>query len=141
MAPQTDTIEIDRPPEEVFAVAADPTRFAEWQPDVIRVDMLDAERFATVRRFVGAQHTTLQRITANEPPRFFAAEGVDGMIRPHATFTIDPLDGGTRSRVTFTLDFEGVGAGAAILPLVRRTAGKRAPVSYQHLKALLESSP
>ncbi|GAA2165383.1 MULTISPECIES: SRPBCC family protein [Glycomyces] len=140
MAPQSSTIEIDRPPGEVFAVAADPTRFREWQPDVIRVDMLDAERFATVRRFVGAQHTTLQRITANEPPRFFAAEGVDGMIRPHAMFTIEPLDGGARSRVTFTLDFEGVGAGAAILPLVRRTAAKRAAVSYQHLKALLEGT-
>jgi uncharacterized membrane protein len=140
MAPQRDTIEIDRPPSEVFAFASDPTRFPEWQRDVVRVDMLDDERFATIRRFVGAQRATLQRITANDPPRYFAAEGVDGPIRPHATMSVEPLDDGGRSRVTFTLDFEGVGVGAAILPLVRRAARKGAPVSYQHLKALLEGT-
>jgi uncharacterized membrane protein len=141
MAPQSNTIEIDRPPREVFAFAADPTRFPEWQRDVVRVDMLDAERFVTVRRFVGAQRTTLQRITANEPPRYFAVEGVDGPIRPHATITVEPLDGGKRSKVTFTLDFEGFGLGTAILPMVRLAAEKGAPASHQNLKALLENTP
>jgi uncharacterized membrane protein len=141
MAPQSNTIEIDRPPREVFEFAADPTHFPEWQRDVVRVDMLDAERFVTVRRFVGAQRTTLQRITANEPPRYFAVEGVDGPIRPHATITVEPLDGGTRSKVTFTLDFEGFGLGVAILPMIRLAAEKGAPVSHQNLKALLESAP
>lgn len=140
MAPQSNTIEIDRPPQEVFAFATDPTHFPDWQRDVVRVDMLDADQFATVRRFVGAQRTTLQRITANDPPRYFAVEGVDGPIRPHATITVEPLDDGKRSRVTFTLDFEGVGLGAAILPMVRRAATKGAPVSYRNLKALLESA-
>jgi uncharacterized membrane protein len=138
MAPQTDTIEIDRPPQEVFAFAADPTHFPEWQRDVVRVDMLDEEEFATVRRVVGAERATLQRITANEPPRYWAAEGVDGPIRPHATITVEPLDDGTRSRVTFTLDLEGVGMGAAIIPMVRRAAEKGAPLSHRRLKELLE---
>jgi len=36
MAPIESSIEIARPPEEVFAYFADPTRFAEWQRDVVR---------------------------------------------------------------------------------------------------------
>ncbi|WP_168801565.1 SRPBCC family protein [Glycomyces buryatensis] len=137
----SNTIEIDRPPQEVFAFAADPTHFPEWQRDVVRVDMLDEEEFATVRRVIGAERSMLQRITANEPPRYWAAEGVDGAIRPHATITVEPLDDGTRSKVTFTLDFESVGIGAAILPMVRRAAEKGAPTSHRNLKTLLESAP
>jgi len=36
MAPIESSIEIARPPEEVFAYLVDPTRFAEWQRDVVR---------------------------------------------------------------------------------------------------------
>jgi uncharacterized protein YndB with AHSA1/START domain len=35
MAPLVSTIEIAYTPEEVFAVATDPQRFAEWQHDVV----------------------------------------------------------------------------------------------------------
>ena len=37
MAPIVSSIDIARPPEEVFAFATDPSRFAEWQRDVVRV--------------------------------------------------------------------------------------------------------
>lgn len=140
MAPMVSTVDIDRPPDEVFAFATDPTRFPEWQRDVVRVQILDEEEFVTVRRFVGAERTTLQRITANDPPLHWAAEGVDGPIRPHAAITVEPRDDGAHSRVTFTLDFEAHGMGVAILPMVRRQAEKGAPASYRHLKELLENS-
>lgn len=38
MSALTSTIEIARPHEEVFAYVTDPTRFPEWQSDVVRVD-------------------------------------------------------------------------------------------------------
>jgi uncharacterized protein YndB with AHSA1/START domain len=134
------TIEIARPPGEVYDLATDPLRFAQWQRDVVEVRMLDGERFATRRRFAGAERTTVQRITRAEPPITWAAEGIEGPLRPHATITVEPLDGGTRSRVTFTLDFEGHGAGVALVPLVRRQARKGAVASYRRLKQLLEES-
>ena len=37
MAPIVSSIDIARPPEEVFAFATDPSRFAEWQRDVVHV--------------------------------------------------------------------------------------------------------
>ncbi len=139
MGPLVSTIEVARPPAEVFAFATDPTRFPEWQHDVVSVRMLGESRFTTTRRITGAERTMTQEITRNEPPRDWAARAIDGPVRAHATITIDPVDDGTRSRVTFTLDFEGHGLGVPLLPLVRRQAQKGAPNSYQNLKKLLES--
>jgi uncharacterized protein YndB with AHSA1/START domain len=138
MAPSVYKIEIDRPPQEVFGFATDPQRFSEWQRDVVSVRMLDGSRFSTIRRFGGAERTVTQQIIRNDPPRGWAAAGIDGPIRPHATIGVEPIDGGTRSRVTFTLDFEGHGLGVPLLPLVRRQVQQGAPTSYHNLKRLLE---
>ena len=35
MAPITRTIDVARPPEEAFAYVTDPTRFVEWQRNVV----------------------------------------------------------------------------------------------------------
>jgi uncharacterized protein YndB with AHSA1/START domain len=139
MAPLVSTVEIAGPPQEVFAFATDPLHFAEWQRDVVSVRMLGESRFATTRRIGGTDRTMTQQITRSEPPRSWAAQGIDGPVRPYATITIEPIEDGTRSRVTFTLDFEGHGLGVALLPLVRMQAQKGAPTSYQNLKQLLES--
>jgi len=140
MAALSSTIEIARPPREVFDYATDPARFHEWQRDVVSVQMLDGGRFTTTRKISGADRTMTQQITRDEPPHAWAARGIDGPIRPHATITVEPIDDGARSRVTFTLDFEGHGLGAALVPLVRRQAAKGAPASYRNLKELLEAS-
>jgi uncharacterized protein YndB with AHSA1/START domain len=139
MEPLVSTIEIARRPEEVFAFATDPLHFADWQDDVVSVHMLGDSRFTTTRRISGAERSMTQQITRNDPPRGFAAQGIDGPIRPHATITIEPVNNGTRSRVTFTLDFEGHGLGVPLVPLVRRQAQKGASNSYRNLKRLLES--
>jgi uncharacterized protein YndB with AHSA1/START domain len=141
MAPLVHRIEIARPPQEVYAVATDPQRFAEWQPDVVRVQMPDPSRIATTRRMTGGERTIVQEITRNDPPSRWAARGVDGPIRPHATITVEPIGGGAGSRVTFTLDFEGHGIGIPLVPVVRRQAEKAAPTSYANLKHLLEDGP
>jgi uncharacterized protein YndB with AHSA1/START domain len=145
MPPIVSTIEIARPPDQVYSYVTDPARFAEWQNDVVRVRIAgDAppsvgSRFTTTRRIGGAERTMTQEITQISPPRSWAAQGVDGPIRPAASITVEPLDGGARSRVTFALDFEGHGIGVPLVPLVRRQAEKAAPASYRNLKERLES--
>lgn len=138
MAPLVSTIEIARPPEDVFAYATDPLHFAEWQHDVVSVRLIGDSAFATTRQISGAERTMTQEITRNDPPRSWAARGVDGPIRPQATITVERIDDGTRSRVTFTLDFECHGLGLPLVPLVRRQAQNTAPSSYRNLKDLLE---
>ena len=145
MAALVSTIDIAVPPPDVFAYATDPTTFPEWQFDVVRVRMESGDaatvgsRFATVRRIGGVERSMTQEITEVTAPRTWAARGVDGPVRPHATVTIEELPDGTGSRATFTLDFEGRGLGDLLLPMVRRMAAKGAPVSYRRLKELLES--
>jgi uncharacterized protein YndB with AHSA1/START domain len=145
MAPIVSNIEIARPPDEVFSYATDPSRFAEWQDDVVSVRIEGGRppsvgsRFTTTRRIGGAERTMTQEITEISPPRSWAAHGVDGPIRPNANITVEPLNDGARSRVTFALDFEGHGIGKPLVPVVRRQALKGAPTSYRNLKERLES--
>lgn len=140
MAPIEHSIDIDRPANEVFAYTTDPGRFPEWQVDVVNVSVEGSDvgsHFKTVRKIGGIERSMTQEITENAPPLTWAARGIDGPIRPYATVGVEAL-GDARCRVTFGLDFDGRGAAAALAPMVRRMAAKRAPVSYQRLKELLE---
>jgi uncharacterized protein YndB with AHSA1/START domain len=144
MPPMVSSIEIARPPDEVFSYVTDPSRFAEWQHDVVSVRIQGGRppgvgsRFTTTRRIGGTERTMTQEITEISPPRSWAVHGVDGPIRPHANVTVEPLNDGARSRVTFALDFEGHGIGKPLVPVVRRQALKGAPTSYRNLKERLE---
>jgi uncharacterized protein YndB with AHSA1/START domain len=145
MPPIVSDIEIARPPDEVYAYVTDPSRFPEWQHDVVRVRVQEGRppgvgsRFTTTRRIGRVEQTTTQEVTAADPPRSWAARGVDGPFRPSAAVTVEPLDGGAGSRVTFALDFEGQGIGRLLpLEVIRRMAAKGAPRSYRNLKERLE---
>jgi len=145
MPPIVSNIEIARPPDEVFSYVTDPSRFTEWQDDVVSVRLAGGHRpsvgsrFTTTRRIGRVERTMTQQITEISPPRSWAVHGVDGPIRPNVNLTVEPLNDGARSRVTIALDFEGHGIGKALLPLIRRQAQKGAPMSYRNLKERLES--
>ena len=75
MPPIVSSIDIARPPDEVFAYATDPSRFPEWQRDVVRVRMEHdgppgvGSRFITTRRVGGTERTMTQEITECNAPR------------------------------------------------------------------------
>ena len=145
MPPIVSSFEIARPPEEVYSYVTDPSRFPQWQHDVLRV-RIDGDRpdgvgtrFTTTRRIGRVEQTTTQEITQISPPRTWTARGVEGPFRPSAGITVEPLDGGARSKVTIALDFEGHGIGKLLpLEVIRRMAAKGAPRSYRNLKERLE---
>jgi uncharacterized protein YndB with AHSA1/START domain len=143
MAPIVLTIDIARPPGEVFAYATDPAHFAEWQRDVVGVQVAGrapgvGSRFTTTRRIGRGDRTMTQEITQAAPPRAWAVRGVDGPIRPNVTLTVEPGGDGTRSRATFTFDYEGHGVGHLLVPLVRRMTARGAPASLNNLRERLE---
>ena len=148
MAPITTSIEIDRPPAQVFGYVTDPTRFAEWQKGVVDGHMDDngtprvGEKCLTTRRIGFAERSVTAELTHIDPPSTWGVHGVDGPIRAVVKVSVDPLDSGHRSRVTIAVDFEGHGIGKVLVPLaVRAQARKEMPRNLATLKQRMEGQP
>ena len=148
MGPLGESIEVDRPPETVFAYVTDPARFGEWQENVTG-GHLDTDGPAaagdtcrTVRQIGFAQRPVTSVITAIDPPKRWSVRGTDGPIRAHVDVSVRPLDGGRRSALTVEIAFEGHGVGKLLVPLfVTRGGAKEMPRNLGRLKANIESAP
>jgi uncharacterized membrane protein len=139
------SIEISRPPDEVFAALNDVSRFHEWQPDLLSASVEGdgplrvGSKVTSTRKLGRRELETKTEVTDFDPPRSYGFRGIDGPVRPIAKGTVEPVSDGTSSRVTFGLDFEGHGAGKLILPLLRRRARQQLAENHQRLKERLES--
>ena len=144
MHPITCTVDIDRPPNEVFPFVTDPSYFGEWQNGVVSGHVAGEPAVGTTctmtRNIGGAERKTSSLITEYVPPQRWAIHGIDGPIRADVVVLVEPLDAGTRSRVTIELDFSGHGLGKLMAPLVVSRARKEVPLSCQNLKGLLEQA-
>ncbi len=146
MAPIVHVVEIDRDPEEVFAYVTDPSRFTEWQAEVVSARAEDSgplqegSRLAMTRRMGGREQTMTAEYTEYDSPRSYAFRVLDGPVRALGKGRIEPLGDGDRTRFTMEIDFEGHGIGKLLVPLVvRRQAAKELAESHEDLKRMLES--
>jgi uncharacterized membrane protein len=147
VAPITESIEINRRPEEVFAYLDDVKRHGEWQDQIVDVQpqgdqpMGVGKRVRETRRVPGGDRSMTYEITEHDPPRQSSFRVLDGPVRAVGTVTIVPLDDGSRSRVTITIDFQGHGLGGKVLlPLAKGQARKQIPKDQAKMKELLESN-
>ena len=147
MAPISESIEIDRKPEEVFAYLDDVERHGEWQEQIVDVEpqgdqpMGVGKRVRETRRVPGGDRSMTYEITEYDPPRQSSFRVLDGPVRGFGTIVVEPVDDGSRSRVTFTIEFEGHGLGGKVLvPLAKSQARKQIPKDQARMKDLLESS-
>jgi uncharacterized protein YndB with AHSA1/START domain len=141
-----ESIEVARPPEDVFAYATDFARFPEWQTGVVSARPYEdappalGSKAAISRRAGPRTLKRTEQITAFEPPRRWTVHGTGGPLTAVAKGSIEPLADGIRSRVTIALEFEAHGSGSVLIPLVRRQARKQLPKNMQQLKQRLEQS-
>jgi uncharacterized protein YndB with AHSA1/START domain len=147
MAAVTESIEIARPPSDVFAYATDFANFPEWQAGV-----LSAQPHGTARPTLGSTAIvtrkggprTLERteeITEFDPPHRWTVRGTGGAVTAIARGAIEPDPDGNRSRVTIALTFEGRGIAKLLVPLViRRQAHRQLPTNMRQLKQRLEDA-
>jgi uncharacterized membrane protein len=144
--PIVESIEIARPPEDVFAYIDQIARHGEWQEQIVSNEVLTegptrvGTRVRQTRRVPGRAMTFTYEITEHDPPRQSSFRGVDGPVRPVGTVTVDAVGEG-RSRVTLRFDLEGHGIGKLLAPLARRNARQEIPKSHRKLKERLESTP
>lgn len=140
------SIDIARPPDEVFAYVTDPARLSEWQESVVSSRTEGAgrpgvgTRAIVTRRIRSFERTMTSELAELSPPGSWAVHGVDGPVRGNVKGTIVPLDDGARSRVTIELELVGYGVGKVLVPLVVRSqARKEMPTNLRNLKERLES--
>jgi len=139
------SVEISRPPDEVFAYLDQLDRHGEWQGAIQAVTVETdgptrvGSRATETRKVPGGARQITYEISEHDPPWKVSFRGVNGPVRPVGTVRIQPLDGKTRSRVTLELELEGHGIGKLIAPLARRDARKRVPQDQARLKERLEA--
>lgn len=128
------SIEIERPPAEVYALIADLERGPEWQPSLVRVDV---ERGVEVRRLGGHEREASFEVTRDEPPRLFEIVSHAAPIRVWATFELRPVESGTRVNLSLVLELGGALRFAG--RMIRGRAEREARENLQRLKELLET--
>ena len=146
MSQISESIEIDRRPEDVFAYLDDVTRHGEWQDQIVAVERQDdgplrvGSKVKETRRVPGGDRSMTYEVTEHEPPRRSSFRVLDGPIRAIGAITIEPVGDGSRSRLTFSVDFNPNGLGGRVLlPVARAQARKQVPKDQAKLKQLLES--
>jgi uncharacterized membrane protein len=146
MAPITESIEINRRPEDVFAYLDDVKRHGEWQDQIVDVKRQDdgplrvGSRVTETRRVPGGDRTMTYEVTEHDPPRQSSFRVLDGPIRAVGTVSVEPVGDGSRSRVKITIDFTGHGLGGKVLlPMAKAQARKQVPKNQARMKELLES--
>ena len=136
----------NRPADDVFAYATDPTRFHEWQKGVVSGHMDEPGHPAvgaqclTTRRIGGAERAGTSELAHIDPPtdlgRPWHRRADPGRRRRHRRARSTPTGPGS----TIAVDFTGHGIGKVLVPLVvRREAAKEMPANLARLKARLES--
>jgi carbon monoxide dehydrogenase subunit G len=137
------TIEIARPPEDVFAYLTDVSNLPAWQSGVHEAEVVGGgepragARISESRHFLGREiHTTLE-IFEYEPPRLFSLRALDGPVPFTVRHALEVAAGGTRLAV-------GAEGEAALLPgfaegMVTRRVEKQFRKDFERLKRLLES--
>jgi uncharacterized protein YndB with AHSA1/START domain len=141
----TNSVEIGRRPEEVFAYIDQLDRHAEWQGNLIstRVETEGPTRVGSRavdrRRVPGGPRDIPYEVTELDPPRKVSFRGTAGPVRPVGTVTVEPVGDGSRSRVSIELDLVGHGLGKLVAPFARRQAAREVPQDQEQLKERLEA--
>jgi carbon monoxide dehydrogenase subunit G len=139
------SIEVGRPPAEVFAYVIDPSRFPEWQEGVVDGHMQGdgpqavGDRCHTTRRVGFAKRAVTSEVSHVDPPRTWGVRGIDGPVRAAVNVTVEPVGRNDRSHVSIDIDFTGHGIGKLLVPLlVRPQARKEMAANMERLKQQLE---
>ena len=124
MPEATNTVEIARPPADVFAFLADGTNGLRWRSGVIDVvhkvgEGKGAVYTQGVKGPFGRRVPADYELTAYEPERRIAFRAIAGPVRPEGSYELERAGGGTR--LTFSLRWTPTGFARLMAPMVAKT--------------------
>lgn len=134
-------VDIDRPPEAVFAVLTDIGRLPEWQASAVSAEaegpVGEGTRIRETRRLLGREYRVVHEVTAFDPPHRFDVQSVEGPLPLTVRHTLEPSGGGTRLEVVGEAKPKGMLRLAA--SGIAKTAEGEFRRDFERLKELLES--
>jgi uncharacterized protein YndB with AHSA1/START domain len=136
----SDSIDIKRPPEDVWRAISTPER---WFEGYLETRSRSAEYPGPGTRDDHLFRTRMKeevesRVTHSKAPSVLEEDQEGKTFSRHVRYSLDPSDGGTLLRVDDTVNFKGLGKLAA--PIATRDIRMRWAMSLQHLKAAAEGS-
>ena len=134
-------IDIDRPPEAVFALLTDIGRLPEWQGSAVSAEaegpVVKGTRLRETRRFLGREFRVVNEVTAYDPPHRFDLRSVEGPLPLGVSHVLEPSGGGTH------LEVVGEARPKGVLRLAAGGVAKSAEAEFrrdfERLKELLEA--
>lgn len=136
---------IERPPEEVWDVVADPSRSAEWRASTTAVETLtegtlrEGARLRETSRFLGRSLVFELEITAFDPPHRMRTRTLSGPFQTESTLTLEPDGDGTHIRYEAHADAGLDGSfGALVDPVIAGAFRRESRSDLRRLKDLLE---
>jgi uncharacterized protein YndB with AHSA1/START domain len=141
-----ESVEIDRPPEEVFDYVANPENLPEWSGIVLEVqkevqgELREGERFTTVAKFLGRRFETPMEVTVHDPPRRHTDRSTGGPFPQEYTFILEGTAGGG-TRLTQVAEGEPPGGFFRLVgPLLQRAGSRQFRADLATLKDILEAA-
>lgn len=141
----TETIEVPKPPRQVFGFAADFRKLGRWDPSVERSRLVSpgeprvGSTFEVTLRFLGIPNTLVYRVEEWDPPRrvvlraeTWAAEVTDRIL-------VEPARGG--SRLTWEADIRFRGPLVCLDPLARLGFAPTVEAAVRNLAQALRRLP
>ena len=135
------TLEVARPPAEVFARLVDLDRLPEWQESALGSSaegpIAEGTRITERRRIMGRELENQLEVTAYDPPRRFALKALGGPVPFSVDHELTESGGSTRLRVVAeakTGTFMKLAE-----PMLARTAEQELRKDFERLKSQLEA--
>ena len=143
MPSASNSIAIQRSPEDVFAFVADGLNGPKWRPGILDIAHASGEGVGAVYRQGvkgpgGRRIDADYEITAYEPPNRLAFKAIAGPVRPTGEYRLAASDGGTR--ITFSLDAELSGWKRLVMGGPVQQTMEAEVASLARLKAALEGA-
>jgi uncharacterized protein YndB with AHSA1/START domain len=139
-----ESVEINRPIEEVFAYVADPQNLPEWSGIVQEVrkegqgQLEEGDRFSTIAKFLGRRFETPMEVGVHQPPRRHSDRSVGGPFAQEYTYTFEETAGGG-TRLTQVAEGEPGGFFRLVGPLLKAAGRRQFRADLENLKDLLEA--
>lgn len=141
-------IDVDRPPEDVYALVMDPARLHEWVS--VHDDLLEApdgelnrgETLTQSLKVAGRCFRVHWRVVEDDRPRRVVWEGRGPVwTRARVVYDFAARDGGTRFGYANEYELPGRAAGRVAGRALARSAQREMRRSLDRLKQVLESGP